>query len=513
MSNAQSLPGKVLESAARRGDATALVAENGETLTYRQLEKQVIAAAAAFQAAGVQRGDRICIWAPNSIPWPIATLGLQSVGAILCPINTRYKGMEAAYILNRTRAKILLTFSSFLGVDYRALLANEHTPHLEQILCLDDDSWAAFVERGGGKLTRDEVFASAEAEGGANVSDILFTSGTTGNPKGVMTTHRQNIDVYKSYTAIMNWTETDRLLAINPFFHSFGYKAGWFCALMQGGSAHIVPVFDADNAVDRIENERITMMAGPPTIFTSILNVDRKGRDLTSLRGALTGATIVPVALIGAMKNDLGIGRVCTAYGLTETCGTVSMCRPEDSDETVANTSGRAIPGVVVRALDADGNEVPPGLPGRIVVRGVDVMLGYFDDPEATAKAIDKDGWLDTGDIGTLTPEGNIAITDRAKDVFIVGGFNVYPAEVEQMFMKHPAIAEVAVIGIPDARMGEVGAVFIVTRGVHLSEEDLIAWARGNMANFKVPRRVHFVDALPRNASGKVEKFKLRDLG
>lgn len=512
MSKAQTLPGRVLESAARRGDATALVAENGETLTYRQLEDQVIAAAGAFKAAGIQRGDRISIWAPNAMQWVAATLGLQSVGAVVCPINTRYKGMEAAYILNRSRARMLLTFSSFLGVDYRALIAKESTPHLEQILCLDDDSWTSFLESGRGLLTRAEVVASAEADGGANVSDILFTSGTTGNPKGVMTTHRQNVDVYDSYTTLMNWTENDRLLAINPFFHSFGYKAGWFCALKQGGSAHVVPVFDADNAVDRIERERITMMAGPPTIFTSILAVDRKGRDLTSLRGALTGATIVPVALIGAMKHDLGIKRVCTAYGLTETCGTVSMCRPEDTDETVANTSGRAIPGVEVRALDADGNEVPSGTPGRIMVRGIDVMLGYFDDPEATAKAIDKDGWLDTGDIGTLTPEGNIAITDRAKDVFIVGGFNVYPAEVEQMFMKHPAIAEVAVIGVPDERMGEVGAAYIVTRGVNLSEDDLVAWARGNMANFKVPRRVHFVDALPRNASGKVEKFKLRDL-
>jgi acyl-CoA synthetase (AMP-forming)/AMP-acid ligase II len=239
-----------------------------------------------------------------------------------------------------------------------------------------------------------------------------------------------------------------------------------------------------------------------------------KETDTSSLRASITGAAMVPVELVRRMRDDLGFDIVMTAYGLSETGGVVSMCAPEDDDETISTTSGRPIPGVEVRILDADGAELPRGEPGEITVRGFNVMKGYFEDPEATRAVLSPDGWLATGDIGVLDIAGRLRITDRKKDMFIVGGFNAYPAEIENIMQFHPAIAQVAVVGAPDPRMGEVGKAFVVRRrGAQLTEAELIAWCRERMANYKVPRSIAFRDALPVNAAGKVEKFVLRAEG
>jgi acyl-CoA synthetase (AMP-forming)/AMP-acid ligase II len=256
------------------------------------------------------------------------------------------------------------------------------------------------------------------------------------------------------------------------------------------------------------------MLPGPPALYQSILaREDLAAHDLSSLRLAVTGAAIVPVELVRKMREVLGFETVITGYGLTETCGIVTMCRHDDDPETIAQTSGRAIPGVEVRAIDVDGRVIPAGEPGEIVVRGYNVMKGYFDAEEEARATIDSDGWLHTGDVGTLDDRGYIRITDRIKDMFIVGGFNAYPAEVETLLLGHDAIADAAVIGVPDERMGEVGMAFVVRKkGATLEEADLLAWARERMANFKVPRYVRFVEALPRNATGKVTKFALREL-
>jgi acyl-CoA synthetase (AMP-forming)/AMP-acid ligase II len=264
--------------------------------------------------------------------------------------------------------------------------------------------------------------------------------------------------------------------------------------------------------VDLVARERATVLPGPPTLYQAMLHHPRRAdADLSSLRLAVTGAAAVPTSLVERMRADLGFTTVVTAYGLTESTGMVTICRPDDDAETIATTSGRAIPGVEVRVVDDAGREVTRGEPGEIVCRGHNVMQGYFEDPEATAEAIDADGWLHTGDIGTMDERGYVRITDRKKDMFIVGGFNAYPAEIEDLLLSHPDIAQVAVVGVPDERLGEVGVAYVVPApGTDPSPDDIMAWARATMANYKVPRRVVVVDALPLNASGKVLKYQLR---
>jgi acyl-CoA synthetase (AMP-forming)/AMP-acid ligase II len=275
-------------------------------------------------------------------------------------------------------------------------------------------------------------------------------------------------------------------------------------------------VFDVDRVLAMVASERISVIPGPPTLYQSILErEDRDRHDLSSLRLAVTGAAVVPVELVKRMGDELGFETVLTAYGLTESTGVVTMCRREDSAEVTASTSGRAIPGLEVQVVDAVGKELPRGEPGEVVVRGYTVISGYYGNPEATAEAIDGDGWLHTGDIGVMDEDGNLRITDRTKDMYVVGGFNAYPAEVESMLARHPGVRQVAVVGVPDERLGEVGCAFVVAGhevDTTLLPEQIIAWARDEMANYKVPRKVRIVDALPLNASGKVLKTELRKL-
>jgi acyl-CoA synthetase (AMP-forming)/AMP-acid ligase II len=307
----------------------------------------------------------------------------------------------------------------------------------------------------------------------------------------------------------------DRYLVINPFFHSFGFKAGILVCLLRG--ATIVPqaVFDVPTTLNLVAREKITVLPGPPAIYQSLLvSPDRGGYDLSSLRLAVTGAAVVPVELVRKMRSDLGFQAVVTAYGLTESCGMVSICAVDDDPETIATTSGKAVPGTEIKIVDKGGAALPAGEAGEVLVRGYQVMKGYLDDPVATAEAVDADGWLHTGDVGVLDEAGYLRITDRIKDMFIVGGFNAYPAEIEQALAGHEAVAEVAVIGIPHERLGEVGKAFVVPRpGATLVPDELIRWSRGVLANYKVPYEVAVVESLPRNASGKVVKPQLRAAG
>ena len=488
---ATTIPALVDAAAENHADVEALV--DGDTrLTFAELRDEVKRVARSFVAMGVRPGDRVAMWAPNMGEWVTAALGASTAGAVLVPINTRFKGAEAAYVLRRSGARILVTVRGFLGTDYPAMLDGEDLPDLERTIVLRQDQFA------------DDPEAKLPAIEPTDLSDVIFTSGTTGKPKGVMTTHAQTTRVFEDWSGILGLAEGDRYLIVNPFFHTFGYKAGIVACLIRG--ATIVPhaVFDVPSVLQRVDEERITMLPGPPTLFQTILNApERKEHDLSSLRLCATGAAVIPVEMIRRMREELTFESIITAYGLTESTGVVTMCRPEDDAETIATTSGRAIHDVEVRVLDD----------GEIVCRGYNVMLGYWDDDEATAAAIDADGWLHTGDIGVMDDRGYVQITDRKKDMFICGGFNAYPAEIEQVLLTHPSIAQVAVVGTPDERMGEVGAAFVVARADAdpPDPDEIVAWSRERMANYKVPRRVVVVDALPLNASGKVLKFELRD--
>lgn len=508
------IPHMILASAAAHAGRTAIRGEDGREVAYEDLPSLIADSARAFIAAGVSPGDRVAIWAPNSSRWIIAAIGAQAASAAIVPLNTRLKGREAGYILRASGAKLLLTVGDFLGTDYPALLAGEDLPDLGGIVLLDGEGeglpWGEFL-RGGEAVAEAAVAERLAALDEDDVCDILFTSGTTGNPKGAVTTHGQNVRLYRAYGGELGYGPDDVFLIINPFFHSFGYKAGWLVALMHGATVLPHAVFETGRVLERIEAERVTLLPGPPTIFQSLLAGPYEAHDLSSLRLSITGAASVPVTLIEEMRGKLGIDVVLTAYGLTETCGVVTMCSADDDAATVANTAGRPLAGIEVRLVDRDGQDVAEGEAGELLVRGPNVMRGYFNDPEATAAAIDADGWLGTGDIAVRDGRGNVKITDRAKDIFIVGGFNAYPAEIEGLLAAHPAVLQSAVIGVPDDRLGEVPMAFVVLRpGMAASAEEIVAWCRANMANYKVPRRVEIRDALPMNAAGKVQKFLFR---
>ena len=512
-------PKLVLAQAARWGDNPAVV-DGDLTLSYIDLANQVEQAARAFIAAGLERGDRASIWAPNIPEWIVAALGVHAAGGVLVPLNTRFKGAEAAFVLGRSGARLLFTVTDFLDADYVAVLraANVELPALEQIVVLRGDvpdgarSWSDFLEHGS-SVPREDAHERMAVVESTDVSDILFTSGTTGRPKGVMTTHGQNLRAFRDWAEVIGLRHGDRYLIVNPFFHAFGYKAGILASLMTGATIYPQLVFDVAQVMARVAAEKISMLPGPPTLYQTILNhPDLEHFDMSSLRLAVTGAAAIPVELIVRMRRELTFEAIVTGYGLTEACGIATMCRHDDDPETIATTSGRAIPGVEVLIVDDGGGEAPRGDPGEVVVRGYNVMQGYFDDPAETAVAIDGGGWLHTGDIGTMDERGYLKITDRKKDMFIAGGFNAYPAEIESLMLANEAIAQVAVIGIPDERMGEVGMAYVVLRpGATATPDGLVAWCREQMANYKAPRRVEIVDALPLNASGKVLKIELRE--
>lgn len=506
------------DAAQRFPDLEALV-DGDVRWTFPELRDRIRTSARALMASGIEPGDRVAVWAPNIWEWVVAGLGIHMAGGVLVPVNTRFKGREADFILQKSGARILFTVTDFLDTDYVALLRDaDGGRSLDEIVVLrgtvpeGTTGFAQFLERAD-QVAEADGDARAAGVSGDDLCHIMFTSGTTGLPKGAMLIHSAICRGFKSWCDVIGLRAGDRYLIVNPYFHAFGLNSGILACLMTGATNIPHAVFDVPSVMARVPEERISMLPGPPAIYQTILNhPDLDSFDMSTLRLAVTGAAAIPVEMILQMRSRLGFENIVTGYGLTEGSGIATMCRHDDDPETIANTSGRAIPDVEVQIVDDDGNEMPRGEPGEIVVRGYNVMLGYLDDPEQTAETIDADGWLHTGDIGVMDEQGNIDITDRKKDMFIVGGFNAYPAEIENIMLAHPQIGQVAVIGMPDDRLGEVAVATVVPApGAEFSETEVIAWCRGEMANYKVPRRVRFTDALPLNASGKVLKYVLRE--
>ncbi|MGW1283383.1 FadD3 family acyl-CoA ligase [Streptomyces sp. NPDC002586] len=529
MSDWDTIPDLVRWSAERYADAEAVV-EGRTRITYAELGARVERAAAACLASGVETGGRVAVWAPNSLDWIVSALGAVTAGAVLVPLNTRFKGTEAADVLRRSGARLLFVTGTFLGTSYVASLRRAAgdgaptgpgplpgLPELLQVVVLSEDAppdfrtWKDFLAGGEG-VSAAEVRGRAGELEGRSLSDIIYTSGTTGRPKGAMITHEQTLRAYDIWADLAGLRVGDRYLIINPFFHTFGYKAGVIACLMRGATMIPQSVFNVETALANIAAERVSVLPGPPTLHQSLLDhPSRDAHDLSALRLVVTGAAVVPLRLVERLRGELGVETVLTAYGLSEASGIVTMCRRGDDPSVIASTSGRAIPGTEVRVVDVSGAPVPTGTPGEVLVRGFHVMRGYYEDIGATSEVISAEGWLSTGDVGVLDEAGNLRITDRIKDMFIVGGFNAYPAEIEQLLGMHPDVADAAVIGVPDPRLGEVAKAFVVRRpGSTLTSDDLIAWSRREMANYKVPRMVEFVAELPRNASGKVIKGVLR---
>jgi acyl-CoA synthetase (AMP-forming)/AMP-acid ligase II len=480
----ETIPEMVLSTADRFGDAEAIV-DGDLRITFEGLTDKVRTAAGAYLEAGLRQGDRVAIWAPNSAEWIIAAFGLLAAGGVLVPVNTRFKAAEAGDIIRRSQAKLLLVRKNFLGLDFDFGDGKVDIP----VIDLKSDFLAS------GTPTERKV-------SGDDVADVIYTSGTTGRPKGVMMTHAPTLRLYQEWNELAGTRQGDRYLIANPFFHIFGYKAGCIASMIRGMTILPVPVFDIDNVLDLVEREKVTVLPGPPTVYHELLKAHRQGgHDLSTLRVAVTGAADIPVELIRQIRQELPFRSIMTGYGLTE-AGTITASRQTDSFEDIATTVGTACEGFEISIADD----------GELLARGYGVMRGYLDDPEATRQAIDSGGWLHTGDLGTIDGNGRLKIIGRKKDMFIVGGFNAYPAEIEGFLLEHPAVARAAVIGVPDERLGQVGKAFIVRADdkEDVTAEELITWAKTRMAGFKAPRYVEFLHALPLNATGKVMKEQLK---
>ncbi len=515
-----SIPDMLSAAEDRFGDTVA-VRDGDTTLSYAALAAAARTFGAALVASGVDAGDRVALWCPNCAEWVVAMLGIVAAGGVLVPVNTRFKGTEAAQILTRSGARVLVAVTDFLDTDYVAMLSDTgaRLPALDTVIVARGPlpaasgkgrvavSWEQFLGRATpGALA--EVARRSAALSPDDPSDILFTSGTTGEPKGVVMTHGRTLVVATDWVAMAGLTAGDVYLQVNPYFHMFGLKAGILASVAAGATMLPEPVFEAGRVLDRVEAERVTVLPGAPTIYGALLDhPERDQHDLSSLRVAVTGAADIPVELIRRVQRELPFAVVVTGYGLTE-AGTACATSEADDAEAIATTVGRPRPGFEVRIVEGE-RDVDAGHAGEVLLRGGSVMACYLDDPAATAAAVSPDGWLRTGDLGVVDAAGRVRIVGRVKDMYIVGGFNAYPAEIENALLRHPAVQQAAVVGIPDERLGEVGMAFVVVSG-GVTGDELIAWSRGEMANYKVPRAVEIVDALPLNATGKVMKESLR---
>lgn len=508
------------------GDTLAVI-DGERRITYSELGALIDQAARAMVVSGIEVGDVVSVWAPNRWEWVVASLATARVGAVLVPVNTRYKGGEAAYVLAAAKVKLLFVANGFLDTDYVGALAGHALPDLVEVVDMAADPnqpmaasdptvmpFADFMARGDDPLHMNEVNRRSDQVGIDDINLLMFTSGTTGQPKGVQVRGSAIIRVSVPCVEAYDMGHRDVVLLVTPFFHAFGFNCGIVPSMVKGATIVAVPVLDVGGVLQLIERERVTMLPGPPALFQSLLNHSEfESFDVSSLRGCHTGGATIPVEMVIAMQERLGFTHIVTAYGMTETTGLAAHTRAGDPPEVIASSSGRAVDGVELRIVDDQLNEVPAGTEGELLVRGYQVTPGYLDDPIKTAESITLDGWLRTGDIAVINADGYIDITDRKKDMFIMGGFNAYPAEIERMMIEHPDVGLVAVIGVPDSRMGEVGAAFVVPApGATIVEDEIIAWCRERMANYKVPRVVRVLEALPMTASGKVQKPELRAL-
>lgn len=514
------VPHMVAHVAERYGSKPFCVAENGRVTTFAGFAQRVAGVGAQLLDLGIEPGDRVAMLAPNSCEWMIAASAAMSIGAVMVPINTRFKGPEIRYVLEKARVSVIFTVEAFLGTQYVDMIVGAcggkgdgrptaDLPYLKAIVAIDRPGFAP-EEIDSGALIR---FGAAAAKVTPEMTaDILFTSGTTGRPKGAMHSHGQGLWMTGLWNESNDLTDADRTVLVNPFFHSFGYRSGWVSALTAGMTIYPLATFDPARMLELIESARITQLSGAPTIFFSLMeHPDFASRDISSLRSGHTGGAKTPPDIIRAGYEKFGFDIFLTSFGQTESTAIISTNRAGDSIEAIISTVGRPIPHLEVRIVDPEGSEVPQGERGELLVRGPNVMQGYFEDPEQTAMTIDADGWLHTGDVAALDDDGRLSILDRLKDIVIVGGFNAYSVEIELMLADHPAIADVAIIGVPDERMGEVtGACIVLKPDASLDLAGLTAWCRDRMANYKVPRHLYLFDELPRTPLGKVQKFELR---
>jgi acyl-CoA synthetase (AMP-forming)/AMP-acid ligase II len=516
------IPALLRTAAQKYGGKAALCSTVDGPISFADLDAQADRVARALLADGMEHGERTAIWAPNMWEWVAAAAGTQRVGGVIVPLNTRLRGGEVADIIRRAKISRLFSVGDFLGRHYPDMLRGEAMPGLKRTVVLRADparlagaeqGWEAFLA--AGEATPDALLMErAAAVTPDSIADIMFTSGTTGLPKGAIFDHKRSLGGGRAWVGISSMTADDRYCCFGPFSHNASYKAGWIAGLMAGSTVYWPEAYDSETILNLIADNRITVMPAPPTVWQDMLaHPNRLDWDISSLRFLSTGATTIPIELMRRLEAETDIDVLSTGYGMTECCGSATHTLPGDDISRIAYTVGKAIPGTQIRIIDSEGRSLPPGEAGEVLIRDDKLLIEYLDNPQATRAAIDSEGWLHSGDIGVLDADGYLKITDRLKDMYIVGGFNVYPAEIEKQMSSLPGLYQCAIIGVPDARLGEVGHAFIVrSAGSTLTEAEVMAWSKANLANYKIPRGVTFLDALPMNSTGKVVKFALRDM-
>jgi HIP---CoA ligase len=530
VAGALTIPGVLERGVAAHPSGTAIVAGLGARLTYEELGDRVRVAARALLDLGVEAGARVALWAPNSPDWVVASFASASIGAALVPLNTRWHLSEVLEVVERADCAAWLVADEFLGTPMAGpardawngpVVALRGEPGREAAGASGEPTWDDLLDRRD--LPPDAALdARLRALTPDTISHVQFTSGTTGRPKGVVLAHGPMVSTTLAWAGIVGLGPTDRSPVVSPMSHIGGHKTGTLAAVVAGAASLPVARFDAVALLDLVEAEGVTVLQGPPTMFASLLDVvDATGRPPRTLRVAVTGSAVIPPALLRRMFDTLGLEQVHAGYGLTEATGVCTITRADDPLDLVAESSGRPVDGVDVRIVDGDHETLPAGERGQILVRGPGVMRGYLDDPDATRDAIltipeagagPGGRWLATGDVGWVDTAGNLRIVDRITDMIIVGGFNTSPAEIERVIEAHPAVAQVAVVGVPHPRLGEAPAAFVVAAaGAVPDEVALLAWATERLANYKVPRHVWFVDELPLNAVAKIDKVALAE--
>jgi fatty-acyl-CoA synthase len=525
--------GQMLDAAAERNPSQEAIVFKGERVSYGALKRRADAFARGLLALGLGPGDHVVVWMPNRVEWNVANLGIAKAGGVTVTCNSRYKAFEVEYVLGHSDAKALILADRFdaAGIDYIEILReicpeiersggrlrSARFPSLEHVIVLGDRVPAGCrpwtdIERLGSSIGAPALDGIRVGPDDAAV--MLYTSGTTGEPKGCLLSHGNIYYKCRVYQDLHGWTARDRYLVPVPYFHIFGAMGGVAANCLAGSTQVVMDVFDPAEAMRLIEAERVTIFSGVPTMFITMLGHPSFGRfDLRSLRTGSIGAAPVPVEIMRKiLDSDHGLGMdALVVYGLTEATGGTHWTRPGDPIDKRVSTVGLRTPEIEDRIVDAvTGAPLGPGEEGEVCIAGPTLMLGYYKNPAATAEKI-RDGWLHTGDMGVKDSDGYVRITGRLTDMIIVGGFNTYPAEIENFFLRHPKVLDVSIVGVPDPVMGEAVMAFVIPKaGETLTEENIAAFARGRIANFKVPKYIEIVEGFPLTGSGKVQKFKQR---
>ncbi len=502
---------------ARHGDREALVVPHqGVRQTWREFNASVDALAKGLMAAGIGAGDRVGMWSPNYAEWVYVQFATAKIGAIQVNVNPAYRTNELEYALEQSGCRMLVTRTEYLTSKYREMVekVRPNLSHLERVVYFDTPDWAELIE-GGRSVSYADLAERGASLSNTDAINIQYTSGTTGFPKGATLSHRNILNDAKMVGDACGYTEADRVCIPVPFYHCFGMVMGNLACSSSGATMVIpCPTFDPVAVLEAVQDEACTSLYGVPTMFIAELGLPDLDRfEFGSLRTGIMAGSPCPVEAMRKVMDVMNMSQVTIAYGMTETSPVSTQTSATDSVEHRVSTVGRVLPHVEAKVVDPEtGDIVPRGQEGEYCTRGFHVMLGYWNEPEKTAQAIDDDGWMHSGDLATMDEDGYVNIVGRLKDMIIRGGENVYPREIEEFLFTHPDVADVQVIGVPDERFGEVIIAWVqLEASAELSEDDLKTFCKGKIAHFKVPQYVKFVSEFPMTVTGKVRKVEMRE--